>query len=137
MKAWLCFCLYATYIQIMSNENKILGNNSGDLMFGQANSFVPSSLNQSIHAFDYNLICDYFLNTERQGPGSPEITLKALSFIDNLTDESLVADIGCGTGGQTMILAGAVQGQITGLDLCPDFIISSIGMPVDWGCKIE
>ena len=36
------------------------------------------------------MICDFFLNTERQGPGSPEVTLKALSFIDNLTDKSLI-----------------------------------------------
>ena len=41
--------------------------------------------NNTILGFDVNLICDFFLNTERQGPGSPEVTLKALSFIDNLT----------------------------------------------------
>ena len=39
--------------------------------------------NNTILGFDVNLICDFFLNTERQGPGSPEVTLKALSFIDN------------------------------------------------------
>lgn len=38
--------------------------------------------NNTILGFDVNLICDFFLNTERQGPGSPEVTLKALSFID-------------------------------------------------------
>ena len=64
-----------------------------------------SNENNAIHGFDVNLICDFFLNTERQGPGSPEATLKALSFIDNLTDESLIADLGCRTGGQTMTLA--------------------------------
>lgn len=46
--------------------------------------------NNTILGFDVNLICDFFLNTERQGPGSPEVTLKALSFIDNLTDKSLI-----------------------------------------------
>ena len=55
--------------------------------------------NNTILGFDVNLICDFFLNTERQGPGSPEVTLKALSFIDNLTNKSLIADLGCGTGG--------------------------------------
>ena len=49
--------------------------------------------NNTILGFDVNLICDFFLNTERQGPGSPEVTLKALSFIDNLTDKSLIADL--------------------------------------------
>jgi len=59
---------------------------------------------------------------ERQGPGSPEVTLKALSFIDNLTEQSRIADIGCGTGGQTITLAKHIEGQITTLDLFPDFI---------------
>ena len=71
--------MYAKYIKIMSNENK------------------------TIHDFELNLICDFFSNMERQGPGRPEATLKALSFIDNLTEKSLIADIGCGTGGHTKI----------------------------------
>lgn len=59
---------------------------------------------------------------ERQGPGSPEVTTRALSFIDNLTDKSLIADIGCGTGGQTMVLAQHAPGSITGIDLFPGFV---------------
>lgn len=81
-----------------------------------------SNENKTIHEFELNLICDFFSGMERQGPGSPEVTLKALSFIDNLTDKSLIADIGCGTGGQTMVLAQHVAGQITGLDFLPNFI---------------
>lgn len=78
--------------------------------------------NNTINEFDFNLICDFFLNTERQGPGSPEITLKASTFIDNLTDKSRIVDIGCGTGGQTLVLAEHVPGHITGLDFFPGFI---------------
>jgi ubiquinone/menaquinone biosynthesis C-methylase UbiE len=78
--------------------------------------------NKSILDFDFNLICEYFSNVERQGPGSPEVTLKALSFIENLTDKSKIADIGCGTGGQTMVLAQNTAGNIKGIDLFPDFI---------------
>jgi len=78
--------------------------------------------NKTIHDFDYNLICEYFANLERQGPGSPEMTIKALSFVDNLTDKSRIADLGCGTGGQTMVLAQHAPGKITGLELFPDFI---------------
>lgn len=81
-----------------------------------------SNENKTIHDFDFNLICEYFSSMERQGPGSPEVTLKALSFIDNLTKQSQIADIGCGTGGQTMTLAKHVEGKITALDLFPDFI---------------
>jgi len=80
------------------------------------------SNNNSIHDFDVNLIVEYFSYVERQGPGSPEVTLKALSFIDNLSANSHIADIGCGTGGQTMILAKQIEGKITGVDLFPTFV---------------
>lgn len=78
-----------------------------------------SESKQTIHEFDFNLIWEYFSQFERQGPGSPEMTIKALSFIDNLTNESRIADLGCGTGAQTMILAQNTQGSITALDLFP------------------
>ncbi len=77
---------------------------------------------KTVHDFDFNLICEYFSGVERQGPGSPEMTLRALEYIDNLTPQSRIADIGCGTGGQTMTLAQHVQGHITGIDLFPAFI---------------
>lgn len=81
-----------------------------------------SNENKTIHEFDFSLICEYFSNVERQGPGSPEVTIKALGFIDNLTSQSCIADLGCGTGGQTMTLAQNASGRVTGLDLFPDFI---------------
>lgn len=81
-----------------------------------------SNENKTIYEYDFNLIYDFFLNTERQGPGSPAVTLQALSFIDNLTDQSRIADLGCGTGGQTMVLARHAPGNITGVDLFPGFV---------------
>jgi len=78
--------------------------------------------NKSIREFDIKLICEYFLEIERQGPGSKEITIKALSFIDNLKENSQIADIGCGTGGQTITLAHNSKGNVVGIDLFPDFI---------------
>jgi ubiquinone/menaquinone biosynthesis C-methylase UbiE len=81
-----------------------------------------STENKSIHEFDVNLIVDYYSNTERQGPGSPEITLKALGFIDGLSSRSHIADVGCGTGGQTMVMAQNTSGKITGVDLFPTFV---------------
>ena len=77
---------------------------------------------KTIHEFDFTLICNYFKGLKRQGPGSPEVTQKALSFTNELSDEARIADIGCGTGGQTMALANYTKGQITGIDLFPDFI---------------
>jgi len=67
-------------------------------------------------------ICDIHIGLERQGPGSPEMTIKALSFLDDLNKISRVADLGCGTGGQTMILAQNINGNITGVDLLSNFI---------------
>lgn len=81
-----------------------------------------SNENKSIHEFDFNLICEYFSSLERQGPGSPESTLKAIGFIGHLTDDAHIADIGCGTGGQTMVVAQHAPGTITGIDLFPRFI---------------
>lgn len=81
-----------------------------------------SNENKTIYDFDFKLICEFFSSMERQGPGTPEATLKALSFIDNLSEESRIADLGCGTGGQTMVLAQHAPGWITGLDLFPEFI---------------
>ena len=83
---------------------------------------IMSNENKSIHDFDVNLICEYYSSIERQGPGSPDVTKKALSFIDNLNAGSKIADIGCGTGGQTMVLAENTKGNITGIDLYPTFI---------------
>ncbi len=77
---------------------------------------------QTIYEFDLKMIYDYFSDTERQGPGSPEITLKALSFTDGLTEKSKIADIGCGTGGQTMVLAQNTAGDIIGIELYSDYV---------------
>ena len=77
---------------------------------------------KSIHEFDLELICEYYANLERQGPGSPEVTVKALSFVDGLNDNSRIADIGCGTGGQTLVIAQHTPGKITGIDLFHVFI---------------
>ena len=69
-----------------------------------------------------DLIVETHVGLERQGPGSPEMTVKALSFLDNIDKISLVADLACGTGGQTMVLAQNITGNIIGVDICPDFI---------------
>jgi SAM-dependent methyltransferase len=76
----------------------------------------------NIYEFDVNLISEFFSYLDRQGPGSPEATLKALSFIDNLNEKSKIVDLGCGTGGQTIVLAQNISGNITGIDLFPGFI---------------
>ncbi|QQO07636.1 class I SAM-dependent methyltransferase [Breznakiella homolactica] len=72
--------------------------------------------------FDFTLINEYFAGMERQGPGCPEETVRALSFTGKLSKESKIADLGCGSGSQTMVLARHTEGTITALDLYPGSI---------------
>ena len=72
---------------------------------------------------EIELIIDLHKNSERQGPGSKKDTLMALSFIDlPLQREVKLADIGCGTGGQTINLAQNSNLKITAVDLFPPFL---------------
>jgi SAM-dependent methyltransferase len=70
----------------------------------------------------FDLIVEVHAGLERQGPGSSQMTIEALSFLGNLHKISKVADLACGTGGQTMVLAQNIAGTIIGLDFCPGFI---------------
>lgn len=72
--------------------------------------------------FDYTLITDFFKHLDRQGPCSREATLTALSLAGKLPAYPRIADIGCGTGGQTITLANHTDGHITAIDLLPEFI---------------
>jgi methylase of polypeptide subunit release factors len=47
---------------------------------------------------------------------------RALSFLDNLSSVSSVADLGCGTGTQTIFIAQNTPGTVVGVDLIPSFI---------------
>ena len=71
----------------------------------------------TIHEFDFGLINEYFTELERLGPGSSAETIRALGFIGNLSNKTQIADLGCGTGVQTMILAQNTEATITALDL--------------------
>ena len=71
----------------------------------------------TIHEFEFALINEFFTELERQGPGSPEETIRALSFIGNLSNKARIADLGCGTGFQTMVLVQNTEATITALDL--------------------
>jgi ubiquinone/menaquinone biosynthesis C-methylase UbiE len=102
---------------LLNQNNKTMNNETKNNDNGKVKQTV-----QTIHDLDLNMIYEYFSNTERQGPGNPEITLRALSFIEGLTAKSKIADIGCGTGGQTMVLAENTPCEITAVDLWPNFI---------------
>jgi SAM-dependent methyltransferase len=80
------------------------------------------SENKIINDFNLSLLCELHAGLERQGPGSPEMTIMALSYLNDLHKDFKVLDLGCGTGGQTMVLAKNINGNITGVDFLPDFI---------------
>jgi ubiquinone/menaquinone biosynthesis C-methylase UbiE len=65
----------------------------------------------------------------RQGPGSPASTRKAFSLLGTLPENPLVLDVGCGTGAQTMELAGLTPGHIVALDIF-DWVLDSVSEKV-------
>ena len=69
-----------------------------------------------------DLLIETHIGLERQGPGSKEGTNKAIGFLEGLSQSAQIADLGCGTGGQTLLLAQSLPGTITGVDLMPEFI---------------
>lgn len=69
------------------------------------------------------LMMHLHLNNERQGPGSEATTLLALQLAQIDRNRSYkIADIGCGTGAQTLTLAQSLQGEILAVDLFPEFL---------------
>lgn len=72
---------------------------------------------------ELELIIDLHKNSDRQGPGSENDTLRALDLLNLPTNQTFkIADIGCGSGGQTISLAKNLNGQITAVDLFPEFL---------------
>lgn len=72
---------------------------------------------------DITLIAEFFKGLDHQGPGGDEQTLSALSFMrDRLPSKCEMADLGCGTGRTTAILASALDCHITAVDLLPQMI---------------
>lgn len=72
---------------------------------------------------EIDLLIDFHKDAERQGPGSNEETIKALGFTDlEKKDHLKVADIGCGSGAQTISLAQHLNADIVAVDLFPEFL---------------
>lgn len=69
-----------------------------------------------------DLLLETHIGLKRQGPGSPESVKRALEFLKPWSRFERIADLGCGTGGGTMILAEYLPGKIVGLDMFPDFV---------------
>ena len=72
---------------------------------------------------DYQLLIDLHKSAKRQGPGGDAESEKALSLamIEQGTPLK-IADIGCGTGASTLLLARLLEAQITAVDFLQDFL---------------
>lgn len=72
---------------------------------------------------DYQLLIDLHKSANRQGPGGDAESEKALSLamIDRAAPLK-IADIGCGTGASTLLLARLLEAQITAVDFLQDFL---------------
>ena len=72
---------------------------------------------------EMELMMRLHLNNKRQGPGSEETTLLALQLTHIDRNKSYrIADIGCGTGAQTITLAKALRGEVIAIDLFDEFL---------------
>src|SRR5215469_3871793 len=72
--------------------------------------------------FDTELFVELSAGLPRQGPGSTEATLRALSMVNGLPARPKILDVGCGAGAQTIDLARATGGEIVALDNRPRFL---------------
>lgn len=69
-----------------------------------------------------DLTVDFFLKADSLAPYSYHTTMKALSFIERISRARKIADVGSGTGIQTVTLYEATQTQIVAIDFVPEFI---------------
>lgn len=58
----------------------------------------------------------------RQGPGSNELTKRALSSIQDISPQTNILDVGCGSGMQTLELARNLDCKITAVDIFQQFL---------------
>ena len=73
-------------------------------------------------ADDLTLLFELFENTPRQGPGSVETTRRALRLLPDSLRVERALDLGCGTGGPTIVLAEETGAHITAVDIHPPFL---------------
>ena len=72
---------------------------------------------------ELRLLIDLHSEALRQGPGGDEETRLAVELSGLRTAANLkVADIGCGTGASTLVLAGELDANITAVDFLPEFL---------------
>jgi SAM-dependent methyltransferase len=75
-----------------------------------------------MEADELKLLFEVFEDTPRQGPGSVESTRRAFRLLPDSLQVERVLDLGCGTGGSTIVLAQESGAHITAVDIHPPFL---------------
>jgi SAM-dependent methyltransferase len=72
---------------------------------------------------DLQLLVDLHLEADRQGPGGDAETHRAIE-LSGLGDRQglKIADVGCGTGASTLVLARELDAEIIAIDFLPAFL---------------
>lgn len=69
------------------------------------------------------LLIDLHLEADRQGPGDATQTRRAIELAGLSGQRNLrLADIGCGTGASSLVLAQDLQSQVSAVDSLPAFL---------------
>ena len=72
---------------------------------------------------DLSLLIDLHRLADRQGPGGEAQTRLAIELAGLAARRDLkLADIGCGTGASTLVLARELDARVSAVDLIPDFL---------------
>lgn len=82
---------------------------------------------------DLELLFELYGNTPRQAPGSVETTRRALGLLPESLHVERVLDVGCGTGGSTLVLAEDTGAHVTAVDLCPTFLETLVARAAERG----
>lgn len=86
----------------------------------EKNKMKENKENVVIDDFDFSLIADFFKRVDRQGPGGEWETRLATSLIPDFKRKIRIADMGCGKGSQTFVLADEYDAEIDAVDLLPE-----------------
>lgn len=71
---------------------------------------------------ELELLVDFHVESDRQGPGSPADTHRAAELAGIDSGGLKVIDIGCGTGASSIALAQTYNAHVTAVDLFPQFL---------------
>lgn len=77
---------------------------------------------EAVEADELKLLFEVFEDTPRQGPGSVETTRHALRLLPDSLRVERALDLGCGTGGSTIVLAQDTGAHVTAVDIHPPFL---------------